>query len=99
MGYYDEAYLERLLLIRKLREQHFLPIRAIRLLLEERGDRPLAPEEHALIERIGPLVAEKLDASSARRPLDREQVLARYQMPADDLDVLVELGLCGHESG
>jgi DNA-binding transcriptional MerR regulator len=98
MGYYDEAYLERLLLIRKLREEHFLPIRAIRLLLEERGDRPLEPEEHALIERIGPLVAEKLEAASPRAPLDRAAVLARYDLPADDLDVMVELGLLGHES-
>jgi DNA-binding transcriptional MerR regulator len=102
MGYYDEAYLERLLLIRKLREEHFLPIRAIRLLLEERGDRPLEPEEQALIARIGPVVAEKLDPSAGapRAPLDRASVLAKYDIPEDDLDVMVELGLVGgHESG
>jgi len=99
MGYYDEAYLERLLLIRKLRDEHYLPLRAIRLLLEERGDRPLEPEEQALIERIGPVVAEKLDAATPREPLDRAGVLARYQLPEDDLDVMVELGLVGHESG
>jgi DNA-binding transcriptional MerR regulator len=98
MGYYDEAYLERLLLIRKLREERFLPIRAIRLLLEERGDRPLEPEEHALLLRVGPMVAENLEAASPRAPLDRAAVLARYKMPADDLDVMVELGLCGHDS-
>jgi DNA-binding transcriptional MerR regulator len=99
MGYYDEAYLERLLLIRKLREEHFLPIRAIRLLLEERGDRPLEPEEHALLQRVGPIVAEKLEAASPRAPLDRAAVLARYRLPADDLDVMVELGLVGHDEG
>ena len=104
MGYYDEAYLERLLLIRKLREEHYLPLRAIRFLLEERGDRPLEPEEQALLERIGPIVAEKLDAPTAapageRAPLDRAGVMARYDMPADDLDVLVEMGLVGHDGG
>jgi DNA-binding transcriptional MerR regulator len=99
MGYYDEAYLERLLLIRKLRDEHFLPIRAIRLLLEERGDRPLEPEEHALLQRVGPIVAEKLEAASPRAPLDRAAVLARYRLPADDLDVMVELGLVGHDEG
>ena len=99
MGYYDEAYLERLLLIRKLRDEHFLPIRAIRLLLEERGDRPLEPEEHALLSRVGPIVAEKLDAASPREPLDRAAVMRRYALPADELDVMVELGLVGHESG
>jgi DNA-binding transcriptional MerR regulator len=103
MGYYDEAYLERLLLIRKLREEHFLPVRAIRLLLEERGDRPLEPEEQALVERIGPMVAARLDAPAAARaadePLDRAAVMARYDLPAEDLDVLVEMGLVGHEGG
>jgi DNA-binding transcriptional MerR regulator len=99
MGYYDEAYLERLLLIRKLREEHFLPLRAIRLLLEERGDRPLEPEEHALIERLGPMVAAQLDARSPGEPLGRAEVQAKYQIPDEDLDVMIELGLIGHESG
>jgi DNA-binding transcriptional MerR regulator len=103
MGYYDEAYLERLLLIRKLRDEHFLPLRAIRLLLEERGDRPLEPEEQALIERIGPLVAAKLEAAPANTapvPLGRAAVLARFPLlHAEDLDVLVEMGLVGNDAG
>jgi DNA-binding transcriptional MerR regulator len=98
MGYYDAAYLERLLLIRKLREERFLPLRAIRLLLEERGDRPLEPEEHALIERIGPLVAERLAAASPRAPLGRAEVLERYGMGEDDLDLMLELGLVGQDT-
>ncbi len=98
MGYYDEAYLERLLLIRKLREENFLPLRAIRLLLEERGDRPLEPEERALLARVGPAVAQKLDAASPRAKLDRAGVLARYKMHEDELDMMIEMGLVGSDT-
>jgi DNA-binding transcriptional MerR regulator len=39
MGYYTEAHVERILLIKKLQEEHFLPLKAIRAMLEDRqGD-------------------------------------------------------------
>jgi DNA-binding transcriptional MerR regulator len=105
MGYYDEAYLERLLLIRRLREEHYLPLRAIRVILEERGDRPLTGEEASLLARIGPQVVRRLDpggesgGGAAAVSLDRAAVLARYDMPAEHLDLLVEMGLVGEHGG
>jgi DNA-binding transcriptional MerR regulator len=36
MAYYTEAHVERILLVRKLAEEHFLPLKAIRALLEDR---------------------------------------------------------------
>jgi DNA-binding transcriptional MerR regulator len=106
MGYYDEAYLERLLLIRRLREEHFLPLRAIRLLLEDRGDRPLSGDEAALLERIGPQVVQRLDqpaapaaASDEAAPVDRAAVLARWGLRADELELLIEMGLVGGDDG
>jgi DNA-binding transcriptional MerR regulator len=39
MGYYSDAHVERILLVRKLAEEHFLPLKAIRAMLEDKqGD-------------------------------------------------------------
>ncbi len=39
MGYYSEGHVERILLIKKLQEEHFLPLKAIRAMLDDkRGD-------------------------------------------------------------
>lgn len=39
MGYYSEAHVERILLIKKLQEEHFLPLKAIRAMLDDKqGD-------------------------------------------------------------
>jgi DNA-binding transcriptional MerR regulator len=57
MGYYDHDYLERLLLIRRLRETQFLPVRVIRAVLAEQGDEPLTTIEARLMARIGDRVA------------------------------------------
>jgi DNA-binding transcriptional MerR regulator len=36
MAYYNQAQVERILLIRKLQEEHFLPLKAIRAMLDDR---------------------------------------------------------------
>jgi len=39
MGYYNEGHVERILLVRKLQEEHFLPLKAIRAMLDDQqGD-------------------------------------------------------------
>lgn len=39
MGYYSEAHVERILLVKKLQEEHFLPLKAIRAMLDDQhGD-------------------------------------------------------------
>src|SRR3990172_7978658 len=61
MGYYDLPYLERLMLVRRLREDHYLPLRVIRAVLVEHGDKPLGADEAAVLARVGGAVAGKLD--------------------------------------
>lgn len=98
MGYYDEAYLERLLLIRRLREVHFLPIRVIRAVLAEQGERPLLADEAATLARVAHVVQKRLDPdASAPRPvaLSRAELLSRYPVRPEELDLLEELGLIG----
>jgi hypothetical protein len=88
MGYYDDAYLERLMLIRRLREVHFLPIRVIHTVLAEHGDEPLTTIEETLLQRIGPRVQEKLDPPAAA-----DGDLGRFHLSADELAMLRQMGL------
>lgn len=104
MGYYDQPYLERLLLVRRLREEHLLPVRAIRSLLANRGDRPLSADEAALLARVGPQVVRKLEADAQRRAgaemrLGRQEILDQYQLRPDELDLLEQMGLVGARGG
>jgi DNA-binding transcriptional MerR regulator len=97
MAYYDQAYLDRLQLIRSLREEHFLPIRVIRQILTDRGDRPLSGDEVALLGRIGPTILRREAGDGAT--FTREEIIARYELLPDDLDLMVEMGLVGDARG
>lgn len=102
MGYYDQAYLDRLVLIRTLREEHYLPLRVIRTILAEHGDRPLRPSEAAFLARFGPGVLERLEPqrlSEEAAALRREDLLNRYRLREDELMLLEEMGLIGEGSG
>jgi DNA-binding transcriptional MerR regulator len=99
MGYYDEQYLERLRTIRALREEHYLPVRVIRAVLAERGDAPLSPGDAETLARIAPRVLERLDPEEPPRRLTRARVMRDYEVTADELAVLEDMGLVGGEHG
>jgi DNA-binding transcriptional MerR regulator len=94
MGYYDQAYLERLRLIRRLREEHYLPVRVIREVLEEHGNAPLPARDARLIHQIAPSLLERLDPEGAA--VSREALAAAA--PEEQLVVLEEMGLIGEET-
>lgn len=94
MAYYDDAYLERVRLVRALREQHFLPVRVIREVLADRAE-PITLDEAAAIARLGPRLAEKMRLGPAPMSLTRADLLARALVTDADLTLLEELGLIG----
>jgi DNA-binding transcriptional MerR regulator len=94
MGYYDLAYLDRLRLIRRLREEHYLPVRVIRTILAERGDEPLAPDDAQLLARVAPGVLARLEPAAAA-PASRAELAARFGIGADEMAMLEEMGLIG----
>jgi DNA-binding transcriptional MerR regulator len=98
MGYYDQAYLERLVAIRKLRDEHYLPLRVIRAVLEERGDAPLAREDAEMLARVAPRVLERLDPDRPK-PASRAELAARFGVDETDLALFEEIGLLGGASG
>jgi DNA-binding transcriptional MerR regulator len=99
MAYYDLAYLERLKLIRTLREEHYLPVRVIRAVLAERGDGPLEAGDAALLARVAPAVLARLDPDTAAAPTTRAELLAKAGFAADELAMLEEMGLVGEGTG
>lgn len=92
MGYYSEAHVERLQLIRRLQEEHFLPLPAIRAMLADEHGGFSRAQRHVLAE-----VKQKLTAVAAvgeEAPAEKlADVLARCKLPRRDADELVAHGL------
>jgi len=93
MAYYDADYLERLRLVKRLREEHFLPVRVIRAVLAERGREPLDAPDRDLLERVAPGFLARIAPDAA--PATRDQLLAEHHLDGDDLQTLEEMGLIG----
>ncbi|MBZ4419857.1 MerR family transcriptional regulator [Myxococcus sp. RHSTA-1-4] len=93
MAWYGEAHLERLRLIRQLQEERFLPLKAIRAMLDEK-DEAFTPRQRELIhevrQRLGPTLGAGADASAT---VDAAELLRRTGVKRAELDRMVELGL------
>jgi DNA-binding transcriptional MerR regulator len=87
MAYYPPEFIERIRLIKRLQEQRFMPLRLIKGVLEEDPDRAQAIVE--LEDRI----LERAAAASERGRASRAEVRRRYEIPANVLDRLEELGV------
>lgn len=92
MAYYGEEHVERILLIRKLQEERFLPLRAIRAVLDEhRGD--FSAAQRQLIEEVKSVVATERPAlmrSSQLVPV--QPLLAEAGLSPRDCEGLVQSG-------
>jgi DNA-binding transcriptional MerR regulator len=86
MAYYPPEFVERIRLIKQLQEDRFMPLRAIRRVLEEDPERA-----RALVE-IEDRILDRALAGEARR-LSAAEVSRRYEIPRDALDRMVEIGL------
>ena len=90
MAYYGEAHVERIRLIKELQHDRFLPLKAIRAMLDERDDAFSAPQKRLLLDvkqRLGARVA------GERGAIDAKELLARIGLTKKDLDELAEIGL------
>ncbi|HXV06173.1 MAG TPA: MerR family transcriptional regulator, partial [Solirubrobacterales bacterium] len=84
MAYYPPEFVERIELIKRLQEERFMPLRAIRAVLDEGPERAraLLELEDSILERA--LAGERTRTSAA-------EVRERYGMPKEALDRLEEL--------
>lgn len=93
MAYYTEQHLERLLLVRKLQHEHFLPLKAIRALLEER-DEAFSPAQRRHMRDVRAAMPESLTGPPGPRPtVDVDALAGELGLTAEDVGELVEAGL------
>ena len=95
MAYYDEFHLERLMLIRKLQHERFLPLKVIKAVLDGRDEGFSEQQRNLLAD-----VKVHLGATFGRDGGEREDVLAdellaQSGVDRTELDRLVELGVLG----
>jgi DNA-binding transcriptional MerR regulator len=91
MAYYPAEFVGRIKLIKQLQEERFMPLRAIRSVLEEDPDRvrTLVELEDKILERA--LAGERTRTSAS-------DVRKRYDVPADVLDRLEQIGVLSPNS-
>ncbi len=93
MAYYGELHLERLLLVRKLQHENFLPLRAIRALLE-RKDEAFSPAQQKQLRDVRAAMSEALTGPQGPRQTQDVFALAeRLGVPHADVQEMVEAGL------
>jgi DNA-binding transcriptional MerR regulator len=93
MAYYGEEHVERILLVRKLQHERFLPLKAIRALLEER-DEVFSPAQRQQLRDVrAHLPATLRPPVESPDRVDVAEVLARVGLDRDDLEGMVEVGL------
>jgi DNA-binding transcriptional MerR regulator len=87
MAYYPEYFVDRVRLIKRLQEERFMPLRVIRQVLGEDPDRALR-----LIELEDRILERAIEASEVER-VSRKKARETYDVPANVLDRLEELGV------
>jgi DNA-binding transcriptional MerR regulator len=86
MAYYPPEFVERIKLIKQLQEDRFMPLKAIKSVLDEdpRRAQALVDLEDRILDRA---------LSGERARVSPAEVRRRYDMPAEVLDRLEEIGL------
>ena len=94
MAYYGEQHVTRVRLIRQLQHERFLPLRAIRAMLEERED-AFSPAQRRLLGEVKLRLAGTITRDAAAETIDVAPLLERTGVSRAELDQIVELGLLG----
>jgi DNA-binding transcriptional MerR regulator len=88
MAYYPPEYVQRIVLIKRLQEERFMPLRVIKGALEDDPDRV-----RALIELEDRILERALINAEDRSRVSRKLVRERYGVPRNVLERLAELGV------
>lgn len=91
MAYYPPDFIGRIRLIKQLQEDRYMPLKAIRRVLEDDPDRA-----RALVELEDRILDRALSGDESRVTL--AEVSRRYEIPRDALDRMVEIGLLSPDS-
>jgi DNA-binding transcriptional MerR regulator len=92
MAWYGPAHLERLELIRRLQEERFLPLKAIRALLDDETA-GLAAAQRGLLLEVKARLPGKIAGDEAPALVALDEAAARHGVDAADLERIVAAGL------
>jgi DNA-binding transcriptional MerR regulator len=93
MAYYDESHVARIVLIRKLQHERFLPLKAIKAMLDEHEE-TFSPAQRRLLAEVKERLVGEARPRAARPATTRSApLLAIAGVGADDLADMVEIGL------
>ncbi len=87
MAYYPPEYVERIVLIKRLQEERFMPLRVIKEVLAEN------PERVGALLELEDSILERALASAERRKVSAREVRERYEIPANVLERLKQIGV------
>jgi DNA-binding transcriptional MerR regulator len=88
MAYYPPDYVQRIVLIKRLQEERFMPLRVIRGALEEDPERV-----RALIELEDRILEQALASDERGGMMSVQEVRERYEIPPNALERLAEIGV------
>ncbi len=91
MAWYGDEHIERLRQIKELQEKQFLPLKAIKAVLNDEKDYPFTPEQQKLITAI----QRKMNAAEATAPQTAklDEIAARYKITAEEIAEFVDIGM------
>jgi DNA-binding transcriptional MerR regulator len=87
MAYYPPSFVDRIQLIKRLQEERFMPLRVIRDVLDD------DPERAARLIELEDRILERAIAVGETSRVSRAKVRETYDLPANVLDRLEELGV------
>lgn len=95
MAFYGEEHVERLKLIKKLQHERFLPLKAIKALLDDQDAAFSAAQRGFLLGVKQRLDSLGREGDGEKNAVDAEEVIARAGVPRRDLDRMIEIGILG----
>ena len=96
MAFYGREHVDRLALIRELQHERFMPLKAIKALIEGHDDEAFSASQRRLLVEVKERLGEKLGRTPAARDMEpAEQVASRAGVDVKDIARAVELGLLG----
>lgn len=87
MAYYPSHFVQRIELIKRLQEERFMPLKVIKDLLRSE------PERLQALVDLEDRIVERALASAERKRISAAEVRERYELPANVLKRLAELGV------
>lgn len=94
MAFYGPEHLERLKLVKRLQHERFLPLKAIKAMLDGREEQ-FSEQQQRFLEAVRTELGATLAPPADRTLLDPVPLMKEHGVTVDELESLVDLGIIG----